>query len=247
MLATTLWVIYMIWFKLESSYMKEKDNFGIYYVVFPCAILAFAVHPSTTHNLKHQEGIGLVDKHGLPLSEWSTDVNLSSDEMSQFAKVMESLIKRAIKAETEAATEKEKVKLGLEENKRKTLQIQDMTLKVEEMEKFALGTNTLLNEMRQKVADMVEETSRQRQRAAENEQELHRVKQDFDSLRSFVSSLIRVRESLMSSERQFQTVGKLLDSASGWHSTVLAFNFPYATMKFQSEHNDGSGKFRCNF
>ncbi|CAL9190646.1 unnamed protein product [Musa hybrid cultivar] len=50
-LATTLWVIYMILFKLESSYMKEKDNFAIYYVVLPCAILAFAVHPSTTHNL----------------------------------------------------------------------------------------------------------------------------------------------------------------------------------------------------
>ncbi|CAL9072571.1 unnamed protein product [Musa textilis] len=50
-LATTLWVIYMICFKLESSYMKEKDNFSIYYVVLPCAILAFSVHPSTTHNI----------------------------------------------------------------------------------------------------------------------------------------------------------------------------------------------------
>ncbi|RWV84336.1 hypothetical protein BHE74_00057537 [Ensete ventricosum] len=106
---------------------------------------------------------------------------------------MGSLIKRAIKAETEAATEKEKVKLGLEENKRKTLQIQDMTLKVKEMEKFALGTNTLLNEMRQKVTDMVEETSRQRQRAAENEQELHRVNQDFDSLSlSLICSMHRL-------------------------------------------------------
>ena len=32
-LATTLWVIYMIRFKLKSSYMEEKDNFAIYYVV----------------------------------------------------------------------------------------------------------------------------------------------------------------------------------------------------------------------
>ncbi|XP_064990955.1 uncharacterized protein LOC135628277 [Musa acuminata AAA Group] len=226
----------LLWRRVKTTatmltYLKSKAR-----------IMAIPHLACVSCGIKHQEGIGLVDKHGLPLSEWSTDVDLSShessDEMSQLAsnlkygpfdanvggyfsetlqstrivaEVMESLIKRAIRAETEAATEKEKVKLGLEENKRKTLQIQSMTLKVEEMEKFALGTNTLLNEMRQKVTDMVEETSRQRQRAAENEQELRRVKQDFDSLRSFVSSLISVRESLMSSERQFQTVEKLLD------------------------------------
>ncbi|KAL2319509.1 hypothetical protein Fmac_028478 [Flemingia macrophylla] len=39
-LATTLWVIYMIRFKLKSSYMEEKDNFAIYYVI---------VEPFTTH------------------------------------------------------------------------------------------------------------------------------------------------------------------------------------------------------
>lgn len=32
-LGTTLWVIYMIRFNLRSSYMSDKDNFGIYYVV----------------------------------------------------------------------------------------------------------------------------------------------------------------------------------------------------------------------
>lgn len=31
--ATTVWVIYMIRFKLKASYMEEKDNFAIYYVV----------------------------------------------------------------------------------------------------------------------------------------------------------------------------------------------------------------------
>lgn len=50
-LVTTLWVIYMIRFKLRSSYMEDKDNFAIYYVVIPCAILALVVHPSTSHNL----------------------------------------------------------------------------------------------------------------------------------------------------------------------------------------------------
>jgi len=34
-LATTLWVMYMIRFKLRSSYMEDKDNFAIFYVVSP--------------------------------------------------------------------------------------------------------------------------------------------------------------------------------------------------------------------
>ncbi|KAL2327205.1 hypothetical protein Fmac_020632 [Flemingia macrophylla] len=51
-LATTLWVIYMIRFKLKSSYMEEKDNFAIYYVVIPlCFVLALFIHPSTSHHL----------------------------------------------------------------------------------------------------------------------------------------------------------------------------------------------------
>lgn len=50
-LATTLWVIYMMRFKLRSTYMEDKDNFAIYYVVIPCAVLSVFVHPSTTHNI----------------------------------------------------------------------------------------------------------------------------------------------------------------------------------------------------
>ncbi|KAJ0971017.1 hypothetical protein J5N97_018976 [Dioscorea zingiberensis] len=50
-LGTTLWVIYMMRFKLKSSYMEDKDNFAIYFVVVPCAILAILIHPSTSHNI----------------------------------------------------------------------------------------------------------------------------------------------------------------------------------------------------
>ncbi|KAJ4966118.1 hypothetical protein NE237_017967 [Protea cynaroides] len=50
-LGTTLWVIYMIRFKLKSSYMEDKDNFAIYYVVVPCVLLALVIHPSTSHNI----------------------------------------------------------------------------------------------------------------------------------------------------------------------------------------------------
>ncbi|CAI0438363.1 unnamed protein product [Linum tenue] len=50
-LATTLWVIYMIRFKLKSSYMEDKDNFALYYVLVPCLALAVFIHPTTSHNL----------------------------------------------------------------------------------------------------------------------------------------------------------------------------------------------------
>lgn len=119
--------------------------------------------------------------------------------------VMESLAKRVLMAEKKVAIEKEKVNEGKEEIRKKSLQIEIMSAKVQEMEKFAIGTNNILNEMRQKVEDMVEETSRQRLRAAENEQELCRVKQDFESLKSYVCSLIGVREALLPSEQAQST------------------------------------------
>jgi len=54
---TTLWVIYMIRFKLKASYMEEKDNFAIYYVVSSnasptyCFILRLEAH----HHLKDSD------------------------------------------------------------------------------------------------------------------------------------------------------------------------------------------------
>ncbi|KAJ8771068.1 hypothetical protein K2173_023393 [Erythroxylum novogranatense] len=127
------------------------------------------------------------------------------------ADVMEALVKRVVMAESETAVEKEKVTLGEEEIRMKAIQIETMSSKLEEMERFASDTNTSLNEMRQRVEDLVEETSRHRQRASENEQELCRVKRDFESMKSYVSSLISVRETLLSSEKQFQTIERLFE------------------------------------
>ncbi|KAD1547177.1 hypothetical protein E3N88_42647 [Mikania micrantha] len=124
---------------------------------------------------------------------------------------MEFLVKRVLVAECETSNAKQKVSSGQEEIKKKAIQIETMSEKLDEMDRFAMGTNSILNEMRQRVEDLVEETSRQRQRAAENEQELTRVKQDFESLKSYVSSLISVRETLVSSEKQFQTIEKLFE------------------------------------
>ncbi|KAK6163715.1 hypothetical protein DH2020_000579 [Rehmannia glutinosa] len=48
-LVSTLWVIYMIRFKLKSTYVVELDNMPIHYVAAPCAILAILIHPYTHH------------------------------------------------------------------------------------------------------------------------------------------------------------------------------------------------------
>ncbi|XP_008789757.1 ER lumen protein-retaining receptor erd-2.2 [Phoenix dactylifera] len=44
-LVPTLWVIYMIRFRLKSSYIKELDSMPRYYLVVPCAVLAILIHP----------------------------------------------------------------------------------------------------------------------------------------------------------------------------------------------------------
>lgn len=226
----------VLWRRVKTTatlltYLKSKAR-----------IMAVPHLAHTSCGIKQLEGVGLVDKNGIPLSGWSKNVDVSSfdspDEESwivmnwqhgsvdeqdaayigemlksiqMVADVMETLVKRVLLAESDTATEKEKVTLGQEEIKRKSAQLENMSMKLEEMERFALGTNGILNEMRQRVEDLVEETTRQRQRAAENEQELSRVKQDFESLKSYVSSLISVRETLLSSEKQFQSIERLFE------------------------------------
>ncbi|KAM7501597.1 hypothetical protein LguiB_000501 [Lonicera macranthoides] len=49
-LLSTVWVIYMIRFKLKSSYIAELDNMPIYYLVAPSVILAIPIHPYTQHS-----------------------------------------------------------------------------------------------------------------------------------------------------------------------------------------------------
>lgn len=212
------------------------------YLKYKARIMAVPHLAQSYCGIEELEGVGLVDKNGTPLSDWSKKVDVSSfdglddetcteigklhgsldvqDEayisdmlksVKMVAKVMEHLVERVLLAESETAIEKEKVSSGQEEIKKKSVQIEKMSLKLEEMEMFALGTNSILNEMRQSIDDLVEETSRQRQRAAENEQELCRVKREFESLKSYVSTLITVRETLLSSEKQFQTIEKLFE------------------------------------
>ncbi|XP_010696252.1 uncharacterized protein LOC104908796 [Beta vulgaris subsp. vulgaris] len=44
-LASTLWVIYMMRFKLKNTYMQKFDNMPLYYVLVPCAVVALIGHP----------------------------------------------------------------------------------------------------------------------------------------------------------------------------------------------------------
>ncbi|XP_058103214.1 uncharacterized protein LOC131246814 [Magnolia sinica] len=53
-LISTLWVIYMIRFKLKGSYIEELDNMPIYYMVVPSAVLALIIHPWTSHFILHR-------------------------------------------------------------------------------------------------------------------------------------------------------------------------------------------------
>ncbi|KAG0497310.1 hypothetical protein HPP92_002001 [Vanilla planifolia] len=50
-LIATLWVVYMIRVTLKASYMGDKDNFCMHYVVMACALLALLVHPHSKESL----------------------------------------------------------------------------------------------------------------------------------------------------------------------------------------------------
>ncbi|XP_027920575.1 uncharacterized protein LOC114178717 [Vigna unguiculata] len=232
---------------LEVLWRRVKTTSTVLsYLRSKARIMAVPYLAHTSCGIKKLDGVGLVDKDGIPLSGWSRNVDLSSfddpgeeswiginrqlgslDEqdavyigeilksVQMVTDVMEALVKRVLLAESETRMEKEKVSLGQEENMRKSAQLESMSMKLEEMERFALGTNGILNDMRQRVADLVEETTRQRQRASENEEELSRVKREFESLKSYVSSLITVRETLLSSEKQFQTIERLFERLVG--------------------------------
>ncbi|KAK9284599.1 hypothetical protein L1049_023775 [Liquidambar formosana] len=190
--------------KLEGVGLVDKNG-------TPLSGWSTNVDLSSFDSPDEESWIGISNHHGSFDEQDGAYIGEILKSVQMVTDVMETLVKRVIIAESETAIEKGKVTSGQEEIKNKAIQIESMSLKLEEMERFAVSTNSILNEMRQRVEDLVEETSRQRQRAAENEQELCRVKRDFESLKSYVSSLISVRETLLSSEKQFQTIERLFE------------------------------------
>ncbi|XP_043705587.1 uncharacterized protein LOC122655456 [Telopea speciosissima] len=100
----------VLWRRIKTTSML------LTYLKSKARIMSIPRLAHTSCGIRHQEGVGLVDKND----------------------IMEALVKRVIMAETETAIQKEKVTLGQEEIKKKALQIESMSVKVEEMERFAL-------------------------------------------------------------------------------------------------------------
>lgn len=223
--------------ELEVLWRRVKTTASLLtYLKSKARIMAIPQLALTSCGITQLDGTGFIDRNGTPMSNWSKNIDYSNHECSvaetwtdivnqkdevyirevvksvqTITDVMESLLKRVIMAEYETASERQKVMLSQEEIIKKDILIKTLSDKLNEMDRFAVDTNCILNEMRQWVTDLVEETSRQRQRATDNEEELIRVKRDFESLKAHVSSLISVRETLISSEKQFQTIEKLFE------------------------------------
>ncbi|KAL7231325.1 hypothetical protein ACSBR2_009569 [Camellia fascicularis] len=174
--------------ELEVLWRRVKTTATLLtYLKSKARIMAVPHLAHTSCGIKQLDGVGLVDKNGVPVSGWSRNIDLSSFEslddeawigisneygsldeqdgayfgevlksVEMVTDVMENLVKRVIMAESETAIEKEKLTLGQEEIKKKVIQIESMSVKLEEMERFALGTNCILNEMRQRVEDLRE-------------------------------------------------------------------------------------------
>ncbi|KAJ9561805.1 hypothetical protein OSB04_006965 [Centaurea solstitialis] len=227
--------------ELEVLWRRVKASASVLtYLKSKARIMTVPHLALTSCGITYTDGTGFVDRNGTPMSDWSTNLDFSNSDdrpdvetwigidnqhdeqdgvyisevlnsVQMITDVMEALLKRVLMAETETANEKEKVKLSQEEIIRKEIQIESMSEKLAEMDRFAVDTSSILNEMRQWVDDLIEETSLQRQRATENEEELIRVKREFETLKDFVSGLTSVRETLVPSEIHFQNIEKLFE------------------------------------
>ncbi|CDY43116.1 BnaC05g36610D [Brassica napus] len=120
--------------------------------------------------------------------------------------VLESLLRRVTAAESEVSFQKERVIISEEENRRKTVQIENLSLRLEEMKQIVHENKDVLDETVEIIKKLVEDSRKDREKAVENEEELRRVKTEFESLRNYVNTSTNVVETLLSSERQFQTI-----------------------------------------
>lgn len=122
------------------------------------------------------------------------------------ADVLESLLRRVTAAESEASFHKERVIIGEEEIRRKTVEIEHLLSSVDGMKQIVLGNKGVLNKTMEIIKTLVEASRRDREEAVEKEEELRRVKTEFESLRNYVNTSTNAVETLRSSERQFKTI-----------------------------------------
>lgn len=120
--------------------------------------------------------------------------------------VLESLLRRVTAAESETFFQKERVIIGEEEIRMKTVQIENLSLRLEEMKRIVQGNKTVLDETAEIIKKLVEDSRRDREKAVENEEEVRRVKTECESLKNYVNTSTNVIQTLLSSERHFQTI-----------------------------------------
>jgi len=120
------------------------------------------------------------------------------------ADVLESLLRKVTSAESETSFQKERLIVREEEIRRKTVQIENMSLRLQEMKRILHGNKTMLDEAEEIIKKLVEDSRRAREIALDNEEELRRVKTECESLRNYVNTItsLDVAETLHSSEEQ---------------------------------------------
>ncbi|KAH7278754.1 hypothetical protein KP509_38G054900 [Ceratopteris richardii] len=229
--------------------IKTADTL-LSYLNCKARILTIPRFAHTSCGIRRQEGVGLVDKKGVLITQWKDSMNpaifdqhsLDPESQSisraheqspheeehvesiartvmQVTDVMEFLLKRAILAEADVDVERQKARASQDEAKQKSLQLESMQSRVQEMEKVAVCTSSILKKMQLKLGDMEQETSRQQQRAAENEQELSRVRHDFRVLRSRIEILVT------SSARTIVNLEKRIEEMEGISERYFASRF----------------------
>ncbi|KAL1215563.1 hypothetical protein V5N11_024120 [Cardamine amara subsp. amara] len=109
---------------------------------------------------------------------------------------IDSLLRRLTEAEFEASFQKK-----------------NLSLRLEEMKRFVLRNQTVLDETAEIIKKLVEDCWRHREKAAENEEELRRVKTECESLRNQVIDSTNVIETLLVSEQELQILEARLVSS----------------------------------
>ncbi|MFS8033995.1 putative protein gravitropic in the light 1 [Helianthus anomalus] len=92
-----------------------------------------------------ETSIGINSQYGLLDEQDASYMGEMMNRVQTVTDVMECLVKKVLVAELESNNAKQKVSLGQEEIKKKSIQIETMSEKLDEMDRFASGTNSILN------------------------------------------------------------------------------------------------------
>ncbi|KAF5762415.1 putative protein gravitropic in the light 1 [Helianthus annuus] len=88
-----------------------------------------------------ETSVGVNSQHGLLDEQDASYMGEMLNRVQTVTDVMECLVKRVLVAELESNNARQKVSLGQEEIKKKSIQIETMSEKLDEMDRFASGTN----------------------------------------------------------------------------------------------------------